>query len=511
MGAFVYTSTVTTIVQILASIGGGCALWAAHEPLGWWPLVFVSLGLLWHITFQASPLRAFSLGFMWGLGFFLPHLDWAITASNSLLAMVALAVSQAVFSGLLGIVWAQLSHLSHTYAWIFAGFAWSGYEHLRGSLPFGGMPWGKIAFALNDSALVRLAPVGSTLLVGLVAAWISILLAYTVSNARSGPFVSVMSASLATMILVAPLMLPIGGKPLGTINVGIVQGNTPSKQEIPDGYERALRVTQQHADMAGQISGAELVVFPESTSDRDVRTDPEAGKIIRSTAAHAGVPILFGTQEYTQDGRYNDYLAMTPDGTITDRYSKQHPVPFGEYIPMRQFFSGMSDTVAAIVKQVSIDMLPGHKPAYIHVPYRGEALAIATPICFEVAYDAIVAEGVRGETAPAQLIVVPTNNASFGESGEPYQQFAMTRFRAIEHGRSAIQVSTTGTSGLVDSKGNVTYVSDIFVQDVRTVPVVLHNHLTLAARYSTFLEYLGYVCVAIGLGAAIAGWRAKLT
>ncbi|EYR64859.1 hypothetical protein N866_03145 [Actinotalea ferrariae CF5-4] len=60
-------------------------------------------------------------------------------------------------------------------------------------------------------------------------------------------------------------------------------------------------------------------------------------------------------------------------------------------------------------------------------------MRLATGICFEVAYADLIREGVLDG---AEVIVIPTNNASFGRTPESTQQLAMSRFRAVEHGRS---------------------------------------------------------------------------
>ena len=62
-------------------------------------------------------------------------------------------------------------------------------------------------------------------------------------------------------------------------------------------------------------------------------------------------------------------------------------------------------------------------------------------ICFEVAYDGIVRDTVN---AGAHAIVVQTNNATYGRTGQPEQQLAMSRLRAVEHGRAVVTAATSG-------------------------------------------------------------------
>src|SRR6185437_949101 len=122
-------------------------------------------------------------------------------------------------------------------------------------------------------------------------------------------------------------------------------------------------------------------------------------------------------------------------------YTKRHPVPFGEYIPLR----GLATWVSSDAKLV-VDMVAGHGNGLL----RGGPVPIGDVICFEVAYDGLVRSSVA---AGAQLLVVQTNNATFGYTPETYQQLAMSKLRAIETGRTVLQVSTTGASAIVSPDG----------------------------------------------------------
>src|SRR5690625_7247123 len=87
------------------------------------------------------------------------------------------------------------------------------------------------------------------------------------------------------------------------------------------------------------------------------------------------------------------------------------------------------------------------------VPLRavlGRNVQLGNVICLEVAYDGIVRESIA---AGGELLIVQTNNATFGVTNESVQQLAMSRLRAIEHGRSTLPISTVGVSALIDPAG----------------------------------------------------------
>jgi apolipoprotein N-acyltransferase len=119
-------------------------------------------------------------------------------------------------------------------------------------------------------------------------------------------------------------------------------------------------------------------------------------------------------------------------------------------------------------------------------------------ICFEVAYDDLVRDTVR---AGADLLVVQTNNATFGFSAESTQQLAMSRLRAVEAGRAVVQISTVGVSGLVAPDGSLTARSGLFTAEILADRLPLRTGLTLATRVGAAPEIalaaLGCILVAV--------------
>ena len=176
-------------------------------------------------------------------------------------------------------------------------------------------------------------------------------------------------------------------------------------------------------------------------------------------------------------------------------------MPFAEYIPLRS----IAQAVSPDAKTVTQDMVAGTGNGLL----RGAAgtAPIGDVICFEVAYDDLVRSSVA---AGARLLVVQTNNATFGHTPETYQQLAMSQLRAVEFGRTVVQAATTGKSavigpdgGIIDSSGPL-YRSAILVD---AVPV--RTATTLATRVGAVPEYVLTV-VALG-GLVFAFWRHRRT
>lgn len=152
-------------------------------------------------------------------------------------------------------------------------------------------------------------------------------------------------------------------------------------------------------------------------------------------------------------------------------------------------------------------MAAGGDPAVMDVwiDALGRDVRLATGICFEVAYADLIREGVLDG---AELIVIPTNNASFGRTPESTQQLAMSRFRAVEHGRSTVQVSTVGVSAMIMPDGTVVARTGLFTDEELIASLPLRTTLTPAARLGTTPQTAVYVLAAAAVvSGALVGSR----
>ncbi len=544
-------------VTLLLAVASGVALWAAFPDVGAWPLAFVAVALLYAAlrrdTGRAAGWNAL-VGLVAGLTFWLPHIWWARYATDTV-PWVALATLEALFLALFGAAWTwarRLRWVRERAAVRVAAFAvvFVAVEQWRSEVPFGGFPWGRLAWTVAGAPTGRAAWLGGTILVSFLVAAAGVLLALAVGRAaaaarsrRGGLLGAAATLAAGALLVVGPAALPVAEDPdvlpvdgpvepgapgahagtvvdagtrtaeAGVLRAGAVQGNV--SEPGLGAFANRAEVLNNHLDgtyaiAADQGAGAygsgpddavDVVLWPENGSDLDPQVTPEVGGQIDDAANAVRAPVLVGAQEFPEDGgRYNVALLWEPGEGVTERYAKQHPAPFAEYIPMRGFVRLLSDQV----DRVSTDMIAGDEPAVIHLPADGRDVPLATVICFEVAYDEIVRDAVaRG----AEVLVVPTNNASFGYTAESTQQLAMTRLQAITTGRAAVQVSTVGVSGVVAPDGTLVARTGLFTADHLVADLPLRTSLTPAVRAG---YWPGWV---VGAGAAalvVAGLAAGL-
>jgi apolipoprotein N-acyltransferase len=254
---------------------------------------------------------------------------------------------------------------------------------------------------------------------------------------------------------------------------------------------------------AGRLPAPNLVVWPENSSDIDPLRNQDAYQEISDAADSLGVPLLVGAVlQGPGDMVSNTAIVWGPSSSAVpgpgERYVKRHPVPFGEYIPYRSFFRIFSDKVDLVAR----DFAAGNKVGVLQLgPAR-----IGDVICFEVAYDDIVRDTIRGG---AQLLVVQTNNATFGYTDESVQQLAMSRVRAVEADRAVVHISTVGVSALIEPDGSVIDRSGLFTRDLLGARLPLHSGFTVATRVGVWPEVILAVagCLAVGLSVLGSGRR----
>jgi apolipoprotein N-acyltransferase len=469
------------------ALGSGLLLDLAFPPHDLWWLAPFCVAALTAVCRDRTAKQGLVLGLLHGLGLFLPLLFWTGTIAGAP-AWLALAVLEALFLGALG---AGLALLTRLRAWpLWVACAWVLEEAARDRLPFGGFTWGRLAFSQGHTPLTPLAALGGAPLVTFgVAALSAVLLALPRRTVLVGPALVVVAVLVPT---------PTDGP---QVTVAVVQGNVPRLGL--DAFAQRAAVLRNHATAthelaaavrAGQVARPDLVLWPENASDLDPYTDPGAAEIIDDAVRDVGVPVLVGAVT-DGPGRFvsNRGIVWSPTTGPGESYVKRHPVPFGEYIPFRS----LARAVTKKVDLVPRDFTSGDRPGVLDVgPVR-----LADVICFEVAYDGVVRDAVRGG---GRLVVVQTNNATFGRSGETTQQLAMGRLRAVEHGRAVLVAATSGISAVIAPDGRLVDRSHVFTRDVLVHQVPLRSAQTLATRLGAVPELL--LCL-LALGAVAAGAR----
>ena len=455
------------LTPVLAAALAGLAVTAAFPPIGLWWAAPVGIAVLLGSLQGRGTGAGAGLGLVFGLAFFAPLLHFTAVAMGNPIGWVALTLVQALYTAALGAAWALVGRLpalaggpgalrAAAVRTVSFTVLWCGVEELRSSWPWGGFPFGRLAFAMADAPMLPFAAyggsVGLTLLVVLIGACVF----EAVNAVRTRALLPALVASAcAGLALAAPHALPVHtAAEDGTLRVGAVQGNVA--KDFEDAFNRALEVTGNHAQATDQLAAdvgsrsLDVVIWPENAADLDPRTHRSTADMIESSAQAVGAPIMVGAVLFEDDVRYNDMVVWTPGQGAGSYYRKHRPVPFAEYVPLRDLIR----RATAEVDRIGTDMAPGTGPQTltVHAATQDRDVALAMGICFEVAYDDVLRDGVR---QGGEMIVIPTNNASFLTSSEAAQQLAQGRVQAVVHGRSVVQVSTVGITAIISPRGVV--------------------------------------------------------
>lgn len=497
------------MLALVAGAVGGLLLFRSFPPGNWWwsaPLAFVLLGVAWR---GRGPRVGALSGAATGMAFFVPLLSWTGEFVGAAPWLV-LATLQALFVVAVG---AAVGSLADRWWWpIPAAAVWIAGEAVRGRVPFGGFPWGRVGFGQSEGPFTAVAALGGVPLLGFVVATAGFALHGVLRAAapasRSSALLRLARAfvPLALPAVVAVAAVPVAAPPPveRTAVVALVQGNVPrlgldfnaQRRAVLDNHVR--RTEELAADVrAGRLERPDFVLWPENSADIDPLRNPDARAAVDAAVRAIGVPILVGAV-LTPPGSSptNTMIAWEPGSGPGETHDKRRLQPFGEYVPYRTFFRLFSPLV-----ERSSNFVPGEGDSALRL---GD-LRIGIATCYEVIFDDLVREAVG--TGGGELLVVPSNNATFGWTDMTYQQLAIDRVRAVELGRSTLVPTTSGVSAVVMPDGSVRSESERFVPAVLIERIPLRRDSTPATRAGALLEGLVVGGAVMVVGAS--SWSAR--
>lgn len=465
------------VVRLLLAVGSGLLLAAAFEPVALpWLLPFAVAGFFLSVRGARSRI-GFVVGLSFGVAFYFTHIVW-MKESVGPDAWAALAGAEALFYAVLGAVLPPLARLPLWPLWTAA--AWTTMEFTRSTWPFSGMPWGRLAYAVADTpaapSLAYVGATGATFALALLGAQLTWLLV-----ARRGRrLLGVAGIVVVLAGLAAAALRPWHAGETAEIRVAAVQGDVPGPGNdiLYDHHQVTLNHAEATVELARQVQAGteqrpDLVIWPENSTATDPFRDAADNAAITTAVEAVGVPTLVGAMvDGDRTHVLNQGIVWDPVTGPGERYTKRHPVPFGEYIPFRSLIDDWNFGRLAIIGR---DMAAGTG----REPLSIAGTRIADAICFDVAYDDVLdGQVARG----ARLVTVQTSNATFIFTHQIQQQFAITRLRAIETGRYVVVASTNGLSGVIAPDGHVIARAAPRTRSVLNERVGLVDALTPAVR-----------------------------
>jgi apolipoprotein N-acyltransferase len=490
--------------RLAAAVLAGVALSLAFPGPDIGPVAFVALVPLLLAIETVSPRRAAALGYLTGFVFFgllilwIPtdFLSW--TGGVGWLAWLALCGAEACFVAAFAALVPATRRLG---GWrvLLLPACWATLELLRAHAPLGGFPWGILGVSQHAGGpLLPLARVIGAYGLSAVIVAVNLALAAWVRGLarRSGLIPAAGWPALAVALVLVGLLAPAAPAPSGRpLNVVVVQAGLAGGHGLDRGastqavFDNFIRRTEALAGPGEQRP--DLVVWGEGSVDDDPLVNADRLQRIRQVAARVGAPLLVGATTHAGDGHFaTDALLFTPGGQLADRYRKRRLVPFGEYVPVASL---MGRILPVTREGVPFDKIPGRQLE----PMTVDGTSLGTIICWESTYPedsrTLVREG-------AQVLLVSTNNASFGEGPASLQHLASSQLRAVEEGRTVVQAAVSGVSAVVSPDGVASQRTGLYQQTTLRIPVAPRDGLTLYARAGRLVEA---VMIAVSVATAL--------
>ncbi|MEM9101413.1 MAG: apolipoprotein N-acyltransferase [Pseudomonadota bacterium] len=466
----------------------------SFAPFNVWLLPFIIFPLAIVLVINLAPKAALFRSYCFALGFFATGLSWihvsihefgnasmalAIALTGLLVAFMALFPALAMYVGQKLAITLRFEKTIGYFCILIPLSLTLG--ELARSTVFTGFPWLLLGYSQFDTPLIHFASVlgvyGLSYLVYIIIGATAFMLFRQKFDWLAGGLISVI------------MMVGIGlsqiewVKPTGkTLSIGLVQANIPQDRKwLP---EERLPTIQKYHTLTQEVSGADLVVWPEAALPVVQNSVKDYLSRLRNQLQNMGSSLVLGipSVEFEGDRRlfFNRALLLSETESY---YNKQHLVPFGEYVPLEDWLRGLIDFFDLPMSRFS-------EGSHDQPNLMMGDIALAPAICYEVAYSNLVRDIALQSGSTADILITLSNDAWFGDSVGPLQHFEIARMRAVELGRPLIRGTNTGLTGLVNFRGETTHVLPQFTADTLVGDIELVKGETPFAYWGFYINYL---------------------
>ena len=483
--------------MLFKAIFAGILYFLSFPPFDYWYLIFPAIYYFYSSIIQVE--KVFTKGFIFGsiaYGVILFGIQ-SIGYEAWVPLTILMGLMYGLFSKLLAFIGTKTNYNLFALIGVISGFGL-----LRSYFPFGGFPWGysstvlltgyqdNIFFYFVPKIFKTFGPIGYSLLIESL-----ILFLYLLIRNRNNSSIELKRLPVLLVFLIVPLVfttLSTVDSPIKEIEVSIIQGNSPcpgaknkcedERQRIYDNHLLLTKSLESKPKSKDEIP--RLILWAESSSGfkNDPKNNAETLKEIISEVERLNAAILIGGDRPSAPGEFENYgIFINENGKIGGEYLKQHPVPFGEYIPFRKYLDWIPP-----LSLVPRDMVRGTQQEVFST--NKNDIKISTVISFEGSFDRYIRNSV---IQGAEVVVILTNQASYGKSGMSDQFILMSRANAISNNRDIAHAAITGKSAFISGiDGKIYSSTGLFMDAVLTEKIKTSNTVTLYTRWGNYLNYL---------------------
>ena len=473
------------------AIIAGLLYFLSFPPYDFWYLIFPALYLFYYSLLSSK--KSFLSGLIFGCvayGVILLGIQ-----SIGLEAWIPLTILMGFMYGVFSKLFSYLNTKSGNNFYVSLA-ALAVFDLIRAYFPFGGFPWGFPSTVLLagpiDSPLFfevplifrNFGPTGSSLLLQSLPLVIAL---GVFSKSKQKNYLknySIFLLIIFTIFISNYVVNEYQYTQLETseLNITIVQGNSPCPGAKNRCNNERQKIYDSHLAQTQSLEGKfDLVVWPESSTG--FNNDPGVHSTVQNDVSTQALRLdsyfLIGGDRPVQKEYFENYgIFINKEGEVVDQYLKQHPVPFGEYIPFRKYLDWIPS-----LSLVPRDMIRGDGQKIFMI----NDTKISTVISFEGSFQRYIRNSVLDG---AELVVILTNQASYGESGMSDQFILMSRANAISNERPIVHAAITGKSAFIDHNGKVISKTELFETTVLTEKLEARRTETPYSKYGNYLNYI---------------------
>lgn len=319
------------------------------------------------------------------------------------------------------------------------------------------LPWGTVALSQTGCLpLLQTVSLFGADWVAFLTAAVCALIAEAFRCGRKA-LLAAGSGLFTCAVLAGCVLLLLPAQEAEAFPVAAIQANLSTDEKWEN--EFLVKDFEAYRDLTEQAAkrGAKLILLPESAVPVDFKEGGVLHEAFSAIASEYDCTVLMGVLRRGEDGEslHNSLVAVSPDGSLSAFYDKQHPVPFGEVLPLKGLISALFPPLAELNLGEELTVSPTDEVLQV-----GDC-RVGCYICFDSAF------GSGGQAgADVSFSVIATNDAWFRDSAGVKQHLRYAKLRAAESGKPVLRAANTGISALLDGKGRILRQTAPLEQDV---------------------------------------------
>lgn len=472
---------------------------AAFPPIDMEFLAWTGMAPLFFALHGRKGYTPFLIGFVWGIAFFTGTVYWVVNSManyggipifTSILILLLLVFYLSLFPAIFGFLASRIlsDRASLLLKIFFVSSLWASLEYLRANMITFGFPWVLLGYSqASFLPLIQIADItgvyGVSFLIVTVNMLIFFAVSYWLGKEKTLPLKHGLLVLLIIIMALAYGFLTIyqRDKTIAaweTLRIAIAQGNIDQGSKWDTSFQKETVDIYKKLSLALSKQKPKLTIWPETAVPFYLQSDKNLGPEIFNVGKETGSYLFAGSPSYGpgpggETRYYNSAFLISPKGEIIEKYDKIHLVPFGEYVPLRNYLPFIHKLVVGVGDFTSGKSLS---------PIQFDGNSFGALICFESIFPELARGFVKGG---AKFLVNITNDAWFGKTSAPYQHFSQSVFRAVENKVFLARAANTGISGVIDPVGRVMVKSGIFTREnmVEDIKVGDAKQLTFYTQY----------------------------